>query len=130
MNNNDLMIGVAGEHLVCFDLIAKGFTAFMTEQGLPYDLIADINGKSTETPINANKIYLQVKVTSENGGNQFYYSTDNKKFVPFAEAFSVGSGNWKGPKIGLFSYNEKENGGSAAFDWLHYIYEGPQNSLK
>lgn len=44
MTNNDLMIGVAGEHLACFDLIAKGFTAFMTEQGLPYDLVADIGG--------------------------------------------------------------------------------------
>lgn len=54
MNSNDLMIGVAGEHLVCFDLILKGFTAFMTEQGLPYDLISDINGKL---------IKIQVKTT-------------------------------------------------------------------
>jgi len=58
MNNNDLMIGVAGEHLVCFDLITKGFTAFMTEQGLPYDLIADINGKLTK---------IQVKTTRTHG---------------------------------------------------------------
>jgi hypothetical protein len=57
MNNNDLMIGVAGEHLVCFDLIAKGFTAFMTEQGLPYDLIADINGKLTKIQVKATRTH-------------------------------------------------------------------------
>ncbi|HNX54015.1 MAG TPA: glycoside hydrolase 43 family protein [Prolixibacteraceae bacterium] len=138
------VMGPRGEAttLLLADQMKDGQKAGLCLMGKQYNLIglkksanklfvfADINGKSTETPINANKIYLQVKVTSENGGNQFYYSTDNKKFVPFAEAFSVGSGNWKGPKIGLFSYNEKENGGSAAFDWLHYIYEGPQNSLK
>jgi len=56
MNSNDLMIGVAGEHLVCFDLITKGFTAFMTEQGLPYDIIADINGRLTK---------IQVKTTRD-----------------------------------------------------------------
>ena len=57
MNSNDLMIGVAGEHLVCFDLITKGFTAFMTEQGLPYDLIADINGKLTKIQVKTTRTH-------------------------------------------------------------------------
>tara|TARA_B100001063_G_C16779142_1_gene569366 strand:- start:4414 stop:4980 length:567 start_codon:yes stop_codon:yes gene_type:complete len=57
MNNNDLMIGVAGEHLVCFDLITKGFTAFMTEQGLPYDLIADIDGKLTRIQVKTTRTH-------------------------------------------------------------------------
>ena len=57
MNNNDLMIGVAGEHLACFDLITKGFTAFMTEQGLPYDLIADINGKLKKIQVKTTRTH-------------------------------------------------------------------------
>tara|TARA_R110001632_G_C11295876_1_gene413327 strand:- start:670 stop:1236 length:567 start_codon:yes stop_codon:yes gene_type:complete len=57
MNNNDLMIGVAGEHLACFDLISKGFTAFMTEQGLPYDLVADINGKLTKIQVKTTRTH-------------------------------------------------------------------------
>lgn len=61
MNDNDLMIGVAGEHLACFDLIAKGFTAFMTEQGLPYDLIADINGKLTKIQVKTTRTHNAVK---------------------------------------------------------------------
>ena len=56
--NSDLMIGVAGEHLVCFDLITRGFTCFMTEQGLPYDVIADINGKLVKVQVPFSPQYV------------------------------------------------------------------------
>jgi hypothetical protein len=53
-NINDLQIGKAGEYLVCADLILKGFIAFPSEQGLPYDLVFERN----------NKLYkVQVKTT-------------------------------------------------------------------
>lgn len=42
--SNELQIGKAGEYLVCADLIIKGFVAFPSEQGLPYDVLLD-NGK-------------------------------------------------------------------------------------
>lgn len=42
---NDLQIGKAGEYLVCADLILKGHIAFLSEQGLPYDVIFDFNKK-------------------------------------------------------------------------------------
>jgi uncharacterized protein YerC len=44
-NINDLQAGKAGEYLVCADLILKGFIAYPTEQGLPYDVILDVSGK-------------------------------------------------------------------------------------
>jgi hypothetical protein len=59
MINNDLMIGVAGEHLVCFDLITRGFTCFMTEQGLPYDIIADINGKLVKVQVKTTRTHSE-----------------------------------------------------------------------
>ncbi|HYF40895.1 MAG TPA: group I intron-associated PD-(D/E)XK endonuclease [Ramlibacter sp.] len=37
-------IGTAGEHIVCADLILAGYRASIAAQGLPYDVIADING--------------------------------------------------------------------------------------
>jgi hypothetical protein len=40
-----LEVGKAGEHLVCADLIMKGYKAYLTDQGLPYDVIVDINNK-------------------------------------------------------------------------------------
>jgi hypothetical protein len=46
MNNiADIQIGKAGEYLVCADLILKGFIAFPSEQGLPYDVIFDYKGR-------------------------------------------------------------------------------------
>jgi hypothetical protein len=42
---NDLQIGKAGEYLVCADLILNGYIAFLSEQGLPFDIVLNINGK-------------------------------------------------------------------------------------
>lgn len=39
--SKEMQIGKAGEYLVCADLIIKGFIAFPSEQGLPYDLLLD-----------------------------------------------------------------------------------------
>ena len=40
----DIQIGKIGAHLVCADLLLKGYDAFLSDEGLPYDIIADING--------------------------------------------------------------------------------------
>lgn len=40
-----LEVGKAGEHLVCADLIMKGYKAYLTDQGLSYDVIVDIDNK-------------------------------------------------------------------------------------
>ena len=42
--SQELQIGKAGEYLVCCDLALKGFIAFPSDQGLPYDVLLD-NGK-------------------------------------------------------------------------------------
>ncbi len=54
--SNELQIGKAGEYLVCADLIMKGFIAFPSEQGLPYDVLMD-NGKRL--------LRIQVKSTTK-----------------------------------------------------------------
>ena len=54
--SKELQIGKAGEYLVCADLILKGFVAFPSEQGLPYDVLLDTGKKL---------IRIQVKTTSE-----------------------------------------------------------------
>ena len=51
-----LQIGKAGEYLTCADLILKGFVAFPSEQGLPFDVVMD-NGKKL--------LRVQVKTTSK-----------------------------------------------------------------
>lgn len=53
--SNELQVGKAGEYLVCADLILKGFVAFLSEQGLPYDVLLDTGSRI---------LRVQVKTTS------------------------------------------------------------------
>ncbi len=53
--SNELQIGKAGEYLVCTDIVMKGFIAFPSEQGLPYDVLMD-NGN--------HLLRIQVKTTT------------------------------------------------------------------
>lgn len=39
-----LEIGKAAEHLVCADLIIQGYRAYLSDQGLPYDVVVDLEG--------------------------------------------------------------------------------------
>lgn len=55
--SDDLEVGKAAEHLVCADLIMNGYRAFLSDQGLPYDILVEIDGtflrvqvKSTRKP--------------------------------------------------------------------------------
>jgi hypothetical protein len=98
----------------------------MVKENGKLSLFSDINGEVSTLAGNFAKIYLQVTLTSEGGNNQFYYSTDNKTYKPFGGKFAASNGYWKGPKTGLFSYNEKEDGGIAKFDWYQYEHDGPQ----
>lgn len=41
---DDLEVGKAAEHLVVADLILAGYRAFLTDQGLPYDVVIDDGG--------------------------------------------------------------------------------------
>lgn len=36
-----MQLGKAAEHLVCADLILQGYSAFLADQGLPYDVLVD-----------------------------------------------------------------------------------------
>jgi hypothetical protein len=56
-----LSFGKAAEHLVCADLLVSGYTAFLTDQGMPYDVVVDLGHrlvrvqvKSTWRSKNAN----------------------------------------------------------------------------
>ena len=47
--------GRAGEHLVCADILSRGYECFIAEGRLPYDVVADIDG---------SMIRIQVKTTA------------------------------------------------------------------
>jgi len=90
-------------------------------------VFTEINGKITnEKEIRSKKIYLKIDLDIKGNKNQFYYSLDNKQFNPLGESFTISAGFWKGTRLGLFSYNENSESGSAAFNWFTYNYDGPK----
>ena len=58
--SNELQKGKAGEYLVCADLILKGFIAFISEQGLPYDIILDTGKKLFKVQVKTTEILRKV----------------------------------------------------------------------
>ncbi len=79
-----------------------------------------------QIPISNKIVYLKFKYNFTTNENSFYYSMDNKEFIPFGKKFSAIFSFWKGSKIGLFSYNEIDESGVALFDWFKYEYDGPK----
>lgn len=91
---NDLQIGKAGEYLVCADLILNGFIAFPSEQGLPFDVVLNIDGRLLK---------IQVKTT-----RKAKHVPQRKKDVP-AYIFHIGvNGSLKKGKKRRTKYNEKD----------------------
>lgn len=77
--SKELQIGKAGEHLVCFDLIRQSISAFLSDQGLPYDVLLDLNGvvkrvqvKTCSKPANygKSKNVYRFSLRSAKGGNR------------------------------------------------------------
>lgn len=66
MESKELRIGRAGQHLVMFDLLSKGFCCCQTEEGMPYDIVVDVNGLM---------IRLQVKTTTQPSRMNHEYRT-------------------------------------------------------
>ena len=58
-NISDMQIGKAGEYLVCADLIIKGFIAYPSEQGLPYDVVLDAGGRLLKVQVKTTRKHKQ-----------------------------------------------------------------------
>jgi hypothetical protein len=56
---DDMAAGKAGEYLVCADLIMKGFIAYPSEQGLPYDVVLDTGSRLLKVQVKATRTHKQ-----------------------------------------------------------------------
>lgn len=63
---DDMQAGKAGEYLVCADLILKGFIAYPSEQGLPYDVVLDMGGKLLKVQVKATRTHKQTPQRTTN----------------------------------------------------------------
>jgi hypothetical protein len=67
MMERALEIGKAGEHLVCADLIMSGYRAFLSDQGLPYDVVVDLDGRMVRVQVRST---LHAKNVNSQGRNE------------------------------------------------------------
>lgn len=73
------------------------------------------------SPFKQKTVYLRVTIDSQQNQHQFSVSTDGRNFLPVDSPFALRMGNWKGSRIGLYSYNtESLFGGTVHFDYFHY----------
>tara|TARA_R110000850_G_scaffold266703_1_gene397221 strand:+ start:86 stop:682 length:597 start_codon:yes stop_codon:yes gene_type:complete len=87
---SDLKIGVAGEYLVCADLILSGYDAFKTEQGMPYDIVLDVDGALIKVQVKTTRAAKEIP--------------QRKTSIP-AYIFNIGT-NGKGGKRKKYDSNQ------------------------
>lgn len=64
-DSKQLQIGKAGEYMVCTDLILKGFVAYPSEQGLPYDVVLDTGRKLIKIQVKTTQAYKRIPQRSK-----------------------------------------------------------------
>ena len=91
--SKQLNLGRAGEHLVLADLILHGCKCFMTDAGLNYDIVIDIDGKfirlqvkTTLQPMRMNQEYITPTYLfhvrrAGKGGLRLYETTEFEGFA-------------------------------------------------
>lgn len=58
---SELETGKAGEYLVCADMILAGYTAFPSEQGLPFDIVSEVGGRLIKVQVKTTKAVRTLK---------------------------------------------------------------------
>lgn len=76
-------------------------------------------------PVEESIIYLKVTCDALNNHFKLHYSLDGKVFIPYENTYDIPWWDWKGGRIGLFSYNTQSEHGCADFNWFRYEYDGP-----
>lgn len=108
-----------------FATLSKRFIAAGVEkEGGNLYFYTENGGKATRHgKLKGNVVYIKAELDAVNNVNRLLYSADGKNFTSAGDPFAMNFGFWKGPHIGLFSYNTAGDGGDAAFDWFRYNYE-------
>lgn len=64
--DNALELGKAAEHLVAADLILQGYRCYLSDQGLPYDLVVDLAGHLIRLQVKASCFPKNVNAQGRN----------------------------------------------------------------
>jgi hypothetical protein len=57
------------------------------------------------------------------GLSHYSYSTDGRNFTPFGEPYQLAWGDYRGDRIGIFTFNNKSDTGYVDVDSFIYTYD-------
>jgi len=86
--SDNFQIGKAGEHLVCADLILKGFGLSMADEALPYDILLDIGSKILKIQVKTTQ--APKTVSQWTGHNAAYVFHVKRKGAKGVRRYSLG----------------------------------------
>ncbi|NDW17640.1 beta-xylosidase [Dysgonomonas sp. 216] len=78
------------------------------------------NGKSENIEIGRTKNIWFRSVWGLDGINKFSYSTDGKTFIELGTPFQFTWNDYRGTRVGMFTYNEKNENGYVDVDYFEY----------
>lgn len=86
-------------------------------------------GKFTAGPrITSDLLWLR-STWALDGLSRWSYSTDGKTFTPFGEPYQLAWGDYRGDRLGIFTFNNKADAGYVDCDSFTYAYESPARRL-
>lgn len=125
---DDLQTGKAGEYLVCADLILNGFVAYPSEQGLPYDVVMDFNGRLLKVQVKSTRGLRQLQqrkipVIGEDGNT-------NKSRSKLAKSKDYSGKNWDqdSPDVEYFIELIRVSRNQIIWGANHFIHKIPYPS--
>jgi beta-xylosidase len=77
----------------------------------------------------AKKIFLKINLRIPEKEADLLYSANGSEYKILTTATELKAGFWKGLRIGIFSYNTKENDGVVNFNRFIYRHDGPNGGL-
>jgi beta-xylosidase len=84
-----------------------------------------VNGQAMTGPVvTPNALWLRSEWGFD-GHSQFSYSLDGKTFTSFGPAYPLTWGNYRGDRIGIFTFNDHGESGFVDVDWFRYKVAQP-----
>ena len=111
----------AGLSLYWQDVARIGITQ---ANGSRHFVFQDKQGPVDGPPVTTNEVYLQALIDNR-AGCTFAYSLDGKTYVPLGRRFAFGGANFRGTRIGLYTWNDNGETGRVDITEFRYNYPGP-----
>lgn len=80
------------------------------------------NGKLSSGPVVSGPTVWIRSIISNAADTTWAFSFDGREFTPFGNRYKLEWANYRGDRLGIFSYNNDTDAGFIDVDWFHYEF--------